>query len=139
MSLAAPGPSEPVDPVPSDTSHRPPYPPTMTLNGTLDATVDGDVEFTLTVTNTGPDPVDLTFRSGKRADVVVTDTDSGEEVWRWSQGRMFTQAISTVELAPGETLDRSFTWSDPPAGRYEAEGTLAANSHTAPATTALSV
>lgn len=110
----------------------------MTLNGTLDATVDGDVEFTFTVTNTGPNPVELSFRSGKRADVAVTDA-GGEEVWRWSQGRMFTQAISTVELTPGETLDRSFTWSDPPAGDYEAEGTLAATNQSAPAATTLSV
>lgn len=111
----------------------------MTLSATLDTTVDEDVTFTFTVTNTGSDPVELTFRSGKRADVVVTDTGSGEEVWRWSAGRMFTQAISTVELAGGETLDRSFTWDDPPAGSYEAEGTLAANSRSAPATTTFGV
>jgi hypothetical protein len=111
----------------------------MTLNGTLDAAVDGDVEFRFTVTNTGPDPVELTFRSGKRADVAVTDTETGEEVWRWGQNRMFTQAISTVELAGGETLDRSFTWDDPAGGRYEAEATLAANTASVTATTTFTV
>jgi hypothetical protein len=111
----------------------------MTLNGALDVTVDGDVEFMFTVTNTGPDSVELSFRSGKRADVAVTDAESGETVWRWSEGRMFTQAISTVELSPGETFDRSFTWNDPPAGEYEAEGTLAANNQSAPAATTLTV
>ena len=99
----------------------------MSLNATVDATVNGDVEFSFEVTNNGPDPVELTFRSGKRADVAVTDTETGEEVWRWSQNRMFTQAISTVELESGDTFDRMFTWSDPPAGEYKAEAALAAN------------
>jgi len=111
----------------------------MTLNGALAATVDGDVEFTFTVTNTGSDTVALTFRSGQRADVTVTDTETGDEVWRRSQGRMFTQAISTVELSAGETLDRSFTWSDPPAGSYEAEATLAASRASVTATATVTV
>lgn len=110
----------------------------MPLNATVDATVDGDVEFTFEVTNSGPGTVELTFRSGKRADVAVTDAESGDEVWRWSQNRMFTQAISTVELESGDTFDRTFTWSDPPAGDYEAEAALAAN-RSATASTSLSV
>jgi hypothetical protein len=110
----------------------------MSLNGTLDATVDGDVTFTFVVENTGG-PVELTFRSGQRADVAVTDTESGEEVWRWSAGRMFTQVISTVELASGETLDRTVTWDDPPAGSYEAEATLEDNNGSASATATFSV
>jgi len=99
----------------------------MSLDATLDATVDGDVEFTFAVTNRGGAPVSLTFRTGQRADVVVTDAETGDEVWRWSRGRMFTQAITTVELPADETFDQHLTWRDPPPGSYEATATLAAN------------
>jgi hypothetical protein len=111
----------------------------MALNGTLDASVDGDVTFTFEVTNSGPDRVALTFRSGKRADVTVTDAETGEEVWRWGERRMFTQVISTVELESGETLDQTFTWDDPPEGSYEAEATLDANAQSTSATTTFTV
>ncbi|ERH10944.1 MAG: hypothetical protein J07HX64_02723 [halophilic archaeon J07HX64] len=110
----------------------------MSLDTTVDTTVDGDVEFAFEVTNNGPDAVELTFRSGKRADVAVTDTETGDEVWRWSQNRMFTQAISTIKLESGDTFDRTFTWSDPPTGGYEAEAALAAN-RSATASTSFSV
>jgi hypothetical protein len=110
----------------------------MSLQGTLDATVDGDVIFRFTVRNNGTSPVALSFRTGQRADVVVTDAETGDEVWQWSRGRMFTQALATEELAPGETLERTLTWSDPPAGRYEAEGSLAAQQDVS-ATTSLDV
>jgi hypothetical protein len=107
----------------------------MSLNSSLDATVDGDVTFRFEVTNAGSGPVALTFRSGKRGDVSVTDTDTGEEAWHWGTGRMFTQAISTVELESGETLELTFTWSDPPAGSYEAEATLEAGRSVSASTT----
>lgn len=111
----------------------------MTLTSSLDAAVDGDVEFTFEVTNSGPDPVELTFRTGKRADVAVTDTDTGDEVWRWGDSRMFTQVISTVEIDSGETFDRTFTWPDPSPGSYEARAELEANNRHASASTTLTV
>jgi hypothetical protein len=110
----------------------------MSLHGTLDATVDGDVTFRFEVTNEGSSPAELNFRSGRQADVAVTDVDSGDEVWRWSAGRMFTQALTSEQLAPGETLVQTYTWSDPPAGTYEAEATLAARQD-APATVTVTV
>lgn len=108
----------------------------MSLESTLDATVDDAVEFQFRVRNTGDSPVDLQFRSGKVADVTVSDGD--EEVWRWSDDRMFTQALQSRTLAPGETLEQAFTWDDPQPGRYTATGTLAAQQD-AEATTTLSV
>lgn len=99
----------------------------MSLDATLDAVVDGEVAFTFEVTNHGVGPVSLTFRTGQRADIVVTDAETGEEVWRWAEGRMFTQAISTVELPADDTFDQTLIWHDPPAGSYEAEATLTAS------------
>lgn len=113
----------------------------MSLDATLDATVgtaaDGEATFTFEVENSGSEPVELTFRSGKRIDVVVTDT-TGTEVWRWSDGRMFTQAITSVELGPGETFDETVSWRDPPGGSYEATATLE-TTQSVSATTSLSV
>jgi len=54
------------------------------------------------VENNGPGPVDLTFSSGRRADVVLSR--DGVEEYRWSADKAFTEAIETVTIAPGEVL-----------------------------------
>jgi hypothetical protein len=102
------------------------------LDATLDVRREGaDVRFAFAVRNPTTDPIDVRFRSGLEADVAVVPADAGadaddREVWRWSDGRVFTQALSTRTLAPGETTAYERVWSAPPAGRYEARATLAA-------------
>ena len=108
----------------------------MALEGTLSVDVSGDVTFEYEVTNAGTSPVELTFRSGKRADVVVRDGD--EEVWRWSDGRMFTQAIQEYSMDPNEVIIQEFTWKEPASGTYEATARLAAD-QTATATVSFTV
>ena len=108
----------------------------MSLEATLDASVDGAVEFEFRVRNTGDEPVELQFRSSKAADIAVLD--DGEEVWRWSAGRMFTQALQSRTLAPGESASHQFTWDDPQSGTYTARGTLEADKD-AQATTTVTV
>lgn len=88
------------------------------------ATRPNAVAFTFTVHNEGDERVELTFPSGKVADVVVRE--DGEAVWRWSEGRMFTQALETRTIAPGDDLSREFTWEDPRPGEFTAEATLEA-------------
>jgi hypothetical protein len=85
---------------------------------------DDAVTFAFTVENDASAPADLQFRSGKLADVAVFD--DGDEIWRWSDGRVFTQALRTETLDPGESLVHEMTWGDPPAGEYTAEATLEA-------------
>lgn len=103
----------------------------MTLEATLDATVgDSAVEFAFRAENAGEEPVELTFTSGKTADVAVYSVMkevNAEPVWRWSDHRMFTQAIRERTLGPGETIAQAFSWENPPAGEYVARGTLAAD------------
>ena len=99
----------------------------MTLEATLDVTVDEDAVFVFHVVNTGPEPVDLTFRSGQNADVSVYAEDNDELVWRWSSDKMFTQAIETETLEPEQTLERVYTWENPPSGDYTAVATLEAD------------
>ena len=99
----------------------------MRICGMLEATLTADtgggaVEFTFTVTNGGTEPAELYFRTGKTADVVVSQND--ETVWRWGENRAFTQAIRELFLNPGEEISESFTWHNPPAGKYAATGIL---------------
>jgi hypothetical protein len=96
----------------------------MTLHGSLDVTVGDGVDFAFTVTNDGDAPRELQFRNGLAADVAVLE--DADEVWRWSDGRMVTQALWTDTLAPGGSAVYEARWDDPTAGRYEAVATLAA-------------
>lgn len=76
---------------------------------------EGDrVRFVFHVTNAGDEPLELTFPTSQRHDVIVT-TPSGEEVWRWSEGMAFLQAISHATLASGESWDMEAVWE--PEGR----------------------
>jgi hypothetical protein len=95
----------------------------MSLDGHLDVVVTDDtVECVFIIQNTGTDPVELDFRTGMVADVAVSE--EGVEVWRWSDGRMFTQALETETLAPGASLAREMVWEEPSPGTYTAEATL---------------
>lgn len=82
--------------------------------------------FALQVTNTAAEALPLEFRSGQEFDFVVLR--GTEEVWRWSGERMFTQALRTDTLAPGETRTYGATWSPLPgsSGEYTVRALLAA-------------
>lgn len=95
----------------------------MSLDAGLDVTATPDsVEFAFTVENATPETVDLEFRSGLVADFAVFD--DGEEVWRFSDGKMFTQALQSETLAPGETFTYPAKWEEPVPGEYEVIATL---------------
>jgi hypothetical protein len=72
-------------------SHQPKNAPIVSA---LSVHVGDGVKFTLGVTNTTNRMVELRFPNGFTNDVTVFD-DSGKEVWRWSEGRMFTQSMRT--------------------------------------------
>ncbi len=84
----------------------------------------GDVRFHFRVTNTGGGKVEMHFPSGQTHDVVVMDS-TGREVWRWSQGRMFTKLIQNRILRNADTLAFGERWSDAPRGKYVAVARLA--------------
>ena len=90
---------------------------------------DGAVRFILHVTNTGSGPLEMVFPTSQRHDVVVR-TESGEEVWRWSAGRGFAQAITRETLAPGDSWDLEARWTPGDrTGTYVATGLLLAREH----------
>jgi|AntRauTorcE11898_2_1112593.scaffolds.fasta_scaffold16077_3 hypothetical protein len=84
-----------------------------------------DIEITLAATNTGEEPVELTFTDGQTIEVVASR--EGAEVWRYSDGRMFTQALRFETVVPGEQLSESVAWSKPPAGTYDVRAWLCTN------------
>ena len=92
------------------------------LDASLEVTVGDGVTFRFTVVNGGDTPVELTFRDACRADFAVYADDA--EVWRYSDGQMFAQALSTADLQPGESAAFEATWPNPDPGDYTAEATL---------------
>ena len=62
----------------------------------------GTVWWAFDLQNVGSAPVDLTFSSGQRADVVLSQ--DGVEKYRWSQGKAFTEAIETFTGEPGQVF-----------------------------------
>lgn len=90
----------------------------------------GETELALTVTNQSGHPVKLDFRSGQTYDLVISR--EGEEVWRWSYDRFFTQALRSITMEPGESMSFQETWegrdnagNTVPPGEYETVGILA--------------
>jgi hypothetical protein len=72
------------------------------------------LSFTFSITNNAKKKLELVFPSGYTHDLVVLDA-AGEEIWRWSSGRMFTQALQNRVLASGDTLAYEMIWSPPAA------------------------
>jgi Intracellular proteinase inhibitor len=77
------------------------------------------VHFELRVTNTTGKRVELTFASGQAYDFIVVDS-VGREVWRWADGRVFTQSVQNKLLGKGEGITISEKWSPARPGKYAA-------------------
>jgi hypothetical protein len=90
------------------------------------------IKIVFVVTNHGQSSVTLKFSSSQRFDFFIYDI-SGKEVWRWSHGMGFLQAIGYVHLKPGQsvTYTQDCKFEDKknakpmPAGRYTLKGILA--------------
>lgn len=87
------------------------------------------LRFLLQVTNAAGEALQLTFPTGQSFDFVVLQND--RELWRWSSDQMFTQAIRTERLAPGETRTFEASWQRPPGARgaITVRGFLTAQEH----------
>src|SRR3989337_2981938 len=55
------------------------------------------LKFALRIVNNTTKMVEIQFPDGQTHDFVVSDS-TGKEVWRWSDGRMFTQATKSKTL-----------------------------------------
>lgn len=96
------------------------------LAPSLDINVDDEVRFAFHVANEGSKKVEVLFADGRTHDVVVLDS-IGREVWRWSDGRLFTQAVQTKVLRASDRLAFEESWEDARPGTYTAIATLASS------------
>ena len=80
-------------------------------------TTRGNVRFSIEVANDSRKRVELNFPSGRTHDFAVLNA-SGREVWRWSEGRMFTQSMQNRLLDANDAVVYAERWSPTAPGRY---------------------
>jgi hypothetical protein len=83
------------------------------------------------VNNVGREEL-LTFPNGQRYDFWVTS--GTREAWRWSEGRVFVQAIMHETIASQSGLTFAESWTPESAGSYIAHGRLTASGYERPLT-----
>jgi hypothetical protein len=82
------------------------------------------VHFTLEVKNVGRKHVEISFPNGQAYDFVVLDS-AGTEVWRWAEGRLFTQTVRNKGLSKGDAMHVEEAWLPKTmTGRYTAVAKL---------------
>jgi hypothetical protein len=83
---------------PADTAGAPRIAPAFVVT-----TRDRALRFDLAIRNEGKKHVELAFPSGQEYDFAVLNGE-GQEVYRWGNGRMFTQSRQNRMLDGGDTL-----------------------------------
>jgi hypothetical protein len=91
-------------------------------------TAQGTVRFAIEVTNDSRKRVELTFPDGRTHDFAVLD-ESGREVWRWSSGRLFTQAMRNRLLDVHDSAIYAERWTPTTPGRYTLVAQLHSENH----------
>jgi hypothetical protein len=89
------------------------------------------ITFELTVRNRRDFSVTAQFADGRQSDFVVLERGTNRVLWKWSDGRSFTQQTSQIVFAPNETRRFRVDWNQLTAsgtsilpGRYDARGAL---------------
>ena len=73
--------------------------------------------------------IELRFPNGKTHDFYVLD-GSGNEVWRWSKGRMFTQTLQNKLIKSKDNAVFADKWDAADAhGKFTAVAVLASENH----------
>ena len=91
----------------------------------------GELRVRMEAINITEGPVSLEFRSGQTFDLAIRSL-AGEELFNWSDDRMFTMALRRVELQPGESFVHNLLIEIPRGedrlepGTYQMVGELAA-------------
>lgn len=65
--------------------------------------------FSLILENRREEELTVNFKSGQTFEIIVRD-ESEEEVYRFSDGKMFTQAIVTEIIPPGSQIELKDEW-----------------------------
>ncbi|ASB90149.1 Intracellular proteinase inhibitor [Bacillus sonorensis] len=98
-------------------------------NGSVVLTVEpvqkqDEIEFNMSVVNHSDEAVEFEFSSGQKLELIVSDKE-GNERYRYSKGKMFTQAFQKMTLQPKETYDFTDVWKEvPEPGAYDVNVTF---------------
>jgi hypothetical protein len=92
-----------------------------------------NLALTISVANTAQESRKLAFRSSQRYDFWVVDAN-GDEIWRWSEGRMFAQVLEDVMLESAQKSEFIESWklidskgTPVKAGDYKVFGAIVAD------------
>ncbi len=81
------------------------------LRTSLETRTAGDgVKLVFSLTNVSDRELKLTFGSGMRYDFAVYD-DRNEEIYRWSNDKIFTQALIETKLKQAESMEFEEEWN----------------------------
>ncbi|MDI6816602.1 MAG: BsuPI-related putative proteinase inhibitor [Actinomycetota bacterium] len=72
--------------------------------------VGENLAMAISVENTAKESRKLSFRSSQRYDFWVVDAN-GDEIWRWSEGRMFAQVLEDVVLESAQKTEFTESWN----------------------------
>jgi hypothetical protein len=101
-------------------------------NGKLELQVDVNVidhqaEFIITLTNNTKELKKLEFPTSQKYEIIVTD-ENDREVYRYSEGKMFTQAFEYALIKQGESIHWQELWEVPnEESKYEVEVSIVAS------------
>ncbi|UOK58819.1 proteinase inhibitor [Bacillus sp. CMF21] len=73
------------------------------------------VQINITLKNNTDEEKNFEFSSGQKYEIIITDPN-GAEVYKYSKGRMFTQALQYLKLPSGESQTWQETWDKKSAG-----------------------
>ncbi len=91
--------------------------------------VRDELRFQLSVANNTRKMIELRFPNGQTHEFVVIDAE-GNEVWRWSDGRMFTQSLQNKLVKARDTAVYASSWdAEKMHGRFTAIATLMSDNH----------
>ncbi|KGP90744.1 sporulation protein [Pontibacillus chungwhensis BH030062] len=83
------------------------------------------VTFDFSLKNNGEKDVNLHFSSGQQYEIIVKNA-KGEEVYRYSEGKSFTQAVVSEEIKPSKELTFTSSWNYDQDGERVQPGTYSA-------------
>jgi hypothetical protein len=83
-------------------------------------------EFIITLINNSSETKKLEFSSSQKYEIIVTDQNN-QEVYRYSDGKMFAQALESTIIKPAESVKWEEIWEGIKPGEYEVEVSILSN------------
>lgn len=78
-------------------------------DGRFEFALGEPIPMTLTLINCSDQQTHLFYKDGQRYEFMAEDAE-GREVWHWSHGRAFTQAVGQETIEPGQTVVYAEIW-----------------------------